>query len=98
MQVGACTTRSQVGRGNHYSLTAQFFLNTQSKLQKAFIFVIVTKACLWCCSHGFTFTSNSEQKEQTNKEKYVFYCSVSQIYINPEKTRKKHQNDVFGRT
>ena len=29
----------------------------------------------------------SEQKEQTNKEKYVFYCSVSQIHINPEKTR-----------
>ena len=29
-----------------------------------------------------------------------FYCSVSQIHINPEKTRKKHQNDVldFGRT
>ena len=31
---------------------------------------------------------NSEQKEQTNKEKYVFYCSVSQIHINPEKTQK----------
>ena len=42
--------------------------------------------------------SNSEQKEQPNKEKYVFYCSVSQIHINPEKTPKKHQNDVFGRT
>ena len=26
--------------------------------------------------------TNSEQKEQ---EKYVFYCSVSQIHINPEK-------------
>ena len=40
----------------------------------------------------------SEQKERTNKEKYVFHCSVSQIQINPEKTRKKHQNDFFGRT
>ena len=36
---------------------------------------------------GFISTSNSEQ-EQTNGEKYVFYCSVSQIHINPEKTRK----------
>ena len=34
----------------------------------------------------FISTSNSEQKQQTNKEKYVFYCSVSQIHINPEKT------------
>ena len=47
---------------------------------------------------GFIFTSNSEQKQQTNKEKYVFYCSLSQIHINPEKTWKKHQNDVFRRT
>ena len=43
-----------------------------------------------CKKSNFTmmasFTSNSEQKEQTNKEKYVFYCSVSQIHINPEKT------------
>ena len=23
---------------------------------------------------------------------------VSQIHINPEKTQKKHQNDVFGHT
>ena len=30
-----------------------------------------------------------EQKEQTNTEKYVFYCSVSQIHINPEKNTKK---------
>ena len=27
----------------------------------------------------------SEQIEQTNKEKYVFYCSVSRIHINLEK-------------
>ena len=38
---------------------------------------------------GFISTSNSEQKEQTNREKYVFYCSVSQIHINPEKNTKK---------
>ena len=37
---------------------------------------------------GFISTSNSEQKEQTNREKYVFYCSVSQIHINPEKNTK----------
>ena len=24
-----------------------------------------------------------------------FYCSVSQIHINLEKTRKKHKNDFF---
>ena len=36
------------------------------------------------------------KKEQTNREKYVFYCSVSQIHINPKKkTRKKHQNDFL---
>ena len=28
------------------------------------------------------------KKKQTNKEKYVFYCSVSQIHINPEKNTK----------
>ena len=33
-------------------------------------------------------TSDSEQKEQTNKEKYAFYSSVSQIHINPEKHEK----------
>ena len=32
---------------------------------------------------------NSEQKEQTNKEKYVFYCSVSQIHINLKKNKKQ---------
>ena len=32
--------------------------------------------------------NTSEQEEQTNREKYVFYCSVSQITINPEKTQK----------
>ena len=31
--------------------------------------------------------SNSEQKEQTNKEKYVFYCSVSQIH---KKNKEKY--------
>ena len=38
------------------------------------------------------------KKNKQMKEKYVFYCSVSQIHINPEKTRKKHQNDSFGHT
>ena len=42
-------------------------------------------------------TSNSEQKEQTNGEKNVFYCSVSQIHINPEKTHEKtHHNDCLN--
>ena len=44
---------------------------------------------------GFISTSNSEQKEQTNREKYAFYCSVSQIHINLEKSTKKHQNVFF---
>ena len=30
---------------------------------------------------GFISTSNSEQKEQTNREKYIFYWSISQICI-----------------
>ena len=40
--------------------------------------------------NGFISTSNtnSEQEEQTNRGKYVFYCSVSQIHINPEKNTK----------
>ena len=39
------------------------------------------------------------KKEQTNRKKYVFYCSVSQIYINPKiKTRKKRQNDFLRYT
>ena len=29
------------------------------------------------------------KEEQTNREKYVFYCSVSQIHINPKKNTKK---------
>ena len=39
-----------------------------------------------------TIMASFLQTEQTNREKYVFHCSVSQIHINPEKTRKKHQN------
>ena len=35
------------------------------------------------------------KKEQTNREKYVFYCSVSQIHINPKKNTKKNQNDFL---
>ena len=42
---------------------------------------------------------NSSKKKQTSKENYVFYCSVLQFHINPEKKHtKKHKNDVFGRT
>ena len=42
---------------------------------------------------GFISTRNSEQKEQRNREKYVFYCSVSQIYMNP---KKPHHNDCLN--
>ena len=41
------------------------------------------KLLFYFYNDGFISTSNSEQKEQTNREKYVFYCSVSQIHINP---------------
>ena len=41
------------------------------------------------CNDGFISISNSEQEEQTNREKYDFYCSVSQIHINPEKKHTK---------
>ena len=34
---------------------------------------------------GFISKSNIEQKEQKNREIYAFYCSVSQVHINPEK-------------
>ena len=34
---------------------------------------------------SFISTSYSEQSEQTNGKK-AFYCNVSQIHINPEKT------------
>ena len=50
---------------------------------------IQSKLLLQFYNDGFISTSNSEQEEQTNIDKYVFYCSVSQIHINPEKTRKK---------
>ena len=50
--------------------------------------VIQRKLLFQFYNNGFISTSNSEQEEQTNREKYVFYCSVSQIHINPEKTRK----------
>ena len=41
------------------------------------------KLLFYFYNDGFISTSNSEQKEQTIREKYVFYCSVSQIHINP---------------
>ena len=51
--------------------------------------VIQNKYIFKFYNDGFISTNNSEQKQQTNREKYVFYCSVSQIHINPEKTTKK---------
>ena len=50
--------------------------------------VIQRKLLFKFYNNCFISTSNSEQEEQTNREKYVFYCSASQIHINPEKTRK----------
>ena len=47
-------------------------------------------------SDGFISTSNSEQNEQTNRENYVFYCSVSQIHINPEKNTKKTHSTMIA--
>ena len=44
--------------------------------------VIQRKLLFQFYNNGFISTSNSEQEEQTNREKYVFYCSVSQIHIN----------------
>ena len=44
---------------------------------------IQSKLLFYFYNDCFISTSNSEQKEQTNREKYVFYCSVSQIHINP---------------
>ena len=47
------------------------------------------------------------KKEQTNLEKYVFYCSISQIHINPKKNTKKpikmtfcdiHNNVIYWAT
>ena len=50
--------------------------------------VIQRKLLFKFYNNGFISTSNSEQEKQTNREKYVFYCSVSQIHINPEKNTK----------
>ena len=35
------------------------------------------------------------KNEQTNREKYVFYCSGSQIHINPKKNTKKNIKMTF---
>ena len=35
------------------------------------------------------------KNEQANREKYVFYCSVSQIHINPKKKHKKNNKMTF---
>ena len=45
--------------------------------------------------HGFISTSNSEQKEQTNKEKYVFYCNVSQIHGKNTKMTSSDDGRVY---
>ena len=50
--------------------------------------VIQRKLLFKFYNNGFISTSNSEQEEQTNREKYVFYCSVSQIHIIPVKNTK----------
>ena len=50
--------------------------------------VIQRKLLFYFYNNGFISTSNSEQEEQPNREKYVIYCSVSQIHINPEKNTK----------
>ena len=39
-----------------------------------------------------------KKKEQTNKEKYVFYCSVSQIHINSEKNTECQTGDKHIRS
>ena len=60
-------------------------MGTPGKCDKS---AIQSKLLFEFYNDGFISTSNSEQEEQTNREKYVFYCSVSQIHIHPEKTRK----------
>ena len=49
---------------------------------------------------SFLSVSNSEQKEQTNKENMSFIADMQCITNShkSEKNTKKHQNDVFGRT
>ena len=60
-------------------------MGTPGKVDKS---AIQSKLLFKFYNDGFISTSHSEQEGQTNREKYVFYCSVSQIHINPEKTRK----------
>ena len=69
-------------------------LGTPGKGDKS---AIQSKLLFQFYNDGFISTSNSEQEEQTNRKKYVFYCSVSQIHINPEKTHEKtHHNDCLN--
>ena len=61
----------------------------KSVIQRKFLFQFY--------NNGFISISNSEQEEQTNREKYVFYFSVSQIHINPEKKHEKpYHNDCLN--
>ena len=51
-------------------------------------------------STNFTMMASFRQvivskNEQTNREKYVFYCSVSQIHINPKKKHEKPLKMTF---
>ena len=45
-----------------------------------------------------SFRKRKMQKKNLSKKQRkicVFFCSVSQVHINPEKTRKKHKNDFL---
>ena len=75
---------------------AQFFIIARNLMmgtpEKGDNSAIQIKLLFKFYNDGFISTSrlvyclvNSEQEEQTTREKYVFYCSVSQIHINPEK-------------
>ena len=47
-------------------------------------------------NNGFISTSNSEQEEQTNREKYVFYCSITNSHKSSKKNEKPHHNDCLN--
>ena len=71
-------------------MVALFLLVIMSKkktIREKYAFIAVSHKFY---NDGFIPTSNSEQKKQKNREKVVFYCTVSQIHINLQKTRKKH--------
>ena len=62
--------------------------------------VIQNKKLFKFYTDGFISTSsNSEQKEQTNKEKYVFYCNDPCISNSHQswKNTKKHNKSMHTR-